>query len=81
MAPLSSARPSPGGGTVEFQRLENGARVVSRWRIRTTSVAHGTDWRRSGRETQVITDYRRAGGEVAEVELVPEAAPASSRAH
>lgn len=76
VAPLSSAWPSPGGGTVEFQRLENGAWMVSRWRIRTTNVAHGTDWRRSGRETQVITDYREAGGEVTEVELVPEAAPA-----
>jgi hypothetical protein len=47
---------------------------VSRWRIRTTNVAHGTDWRQSGRETQIITDFREAGGEVAEVELMPEAA-------
>ena len=80
VAPLGSAWPSPGGGTVEFERLENGAWLVSRWRIRTTNVARGTDWRRSGRETQIITDYREAGGEVDEVELVPEPEPASSGA-
>lgn len=73
VGPRSSGWRSPGGGTVEFERLENGAWMVSRWRIRTTNVAYGTDWRRSGRETQIITDYREAGGEVAEVELMPEA--------
>lgn len=78
--PRSAGGRSPGGGTVEFERLVNGAWMVSRWRIRTTNVAHGTDWRRSGRETQIITDFREAGGEVAEVELVPEAEPAPSGA-
>lgn len=72
-----SPRESPAGGSVEFQRLANGAWVVTRWRIRTTNVARSVDWQRQGRVTPVVTDIREAGGEVTEIELLPEPAPAA----
>lgn len=67
-----NARRSPAGGTVEFQKLANGAWVVTRWNIRTTNVARGVDMERRGQATAVLTDIREAGGEVTEIELVPE---------
>jgi hypothetical protein len=67
-----SARQSPAGGSVEFQRLPNGAWVITRWRIHITNVARGTDWERGGRQTRTVTDVHESGGEVTQVELVPE---------
>ncbi len=67
-----SARQSPAGGSVEFQRLPDGAWVITRWRIRITNVARGTDWERRGRQTRTVTDVHESGGEVTQVELVPE---------
>jgi hypothetical protein len=64
-----ATRQSPAGGTVEFLRLADGAWVVSRWRIRSTSLAGAWNTQR-GRTTQTITDMREAGGEVTEVEMV-----------
>jgi hypothetical protein len=65
-----AARQSPAGGSVEFMRLANGAWVVTRWRIRSTSLAGAWDSRR-GRTTAAITDMRDAGGEVTEIQMVP----------
>jgi hypothetical protein len=62
VGPLSSAWPSPGGGTVEFQRLENGVWVVSRWSIRIT------DDREAGGE---VAEFEL----VPEAEPAPGAAP------
>lgn len=63
-------RQSPAGGSVEFQKLTNGAWVVTRWRIRTTNVARVTNWSQR-RTTDVVTDVREAGGEVTEIVLLP----------
>lgn len=61
----------PAGGTVEFQRLPSGAWFVSRWSIRSTRVASGTDWSRGGRQTAAIAEIREAGGEVTDAVLLP----------
>ena len=57
-------------GSVDFQRLANGAWVVTRWHIQTTNIARGTDMQRRGQETHVVTDIREAGGQVTEIELL-----------
>lgn len=69
---------SSAGGAVEFQRLRNGAWVVSRWRIRTTNVARVTDWEQQRHAARQVTDIREAGGEVADIELVQDARGASA---
>ncbi|HEX2206941.1 MAG TPA: carboxypeptidase-like regulatory domain-containing protein [Longimicrobium sp.] len=66
------------GGSVEFRRLANGAWVVTRWRIRTTNVARSAEAHRRGPSAQVVTDIREAGGEVTEIEVLPEPGPGAS---
>ncbi|HEX6368332.1 MAG TPA: carboxypeptidase-like regulatory domain-containing protein [Longimicrobium sp.] len=74
-----ATRQTPAGGSVDFERLPNGAWVVTHWRIRTMNIARGTDLQARGRETRTITDVLQAGGEVTEIELVePEPAPGAA---
>jgi len=59
-------------GSVEFERLQNGAWVITRWHIRTTNFSRGTLWSDRGRQTERITDIYESGGEVTQVERMPE---------
>ena len=61
----------PAGGAVEFRRLPSGAWIVSRWRIRSTRVARGTEWSRRGEQVAAVAEIREAGGEVTDVTLLP----------
>jgi hypothetical protein len=70
--PGGSARPMPAGGSVEFLRLAGGGWVITRWHIRATNVTRRADWRQQGQQVQTVTDVHESGGEVTEVELVPE---------
>jgi hypothetical protein len=70
-------RQSPTGGSVDFQRLENGAWAVTHWRIHTTNIDRWIDWRAGGRETQTLTDIRQSGGDVTDIRMLPAPVPAT----
>lgn len=70
--PGGSARPMPAGGSVEFLRLAGGGWVITRWHIRATNIARRADWAQQGQQVNTVTDVHESGGEVTEVELVPE---------
>ena len=67
------SRGTPSGGSVEFRRMESGAWVVSRWRIRTARILRGPGW--TPDRDEIIADLRESGGEVTDVELVPRTGP------
>lgn len=68
---LGQGQRMPARGLVGFQGLPSGVWFVSSWHISTTAVARGTDWSHGGREVAAVTEIRQAGGEVADVELLP----------